>query len=82
MSDEEDAFLQQSKQLFGALGKGEQERFLVGLLNSCDKQRLSFVHEFVCSKLKRDPFQMFPNELCLRVWFSLTTRFFIWPVAC
>lgn len=67
MSDDEDAFLQQSKQLFGALGKGEQERFLAELLSSCDRQRLSFVHEFVCPRLKRDPFQMLPNELCLRV---------------
>jgi hypothetical protein len=33
----------------------------------CDSTQLSFVHHFVSPRLKKDPFEHLPDELCLRV---------------
>ena len=44
-----------------------RKRLLAELMNMCDNRLLTFVHEFVCPRLKKDPFTMLPNELCLRV---------------
>lgn len=45
----------------------EKERILSELLNMCDSRQLQFVHDFVCPRLKKDPFTTLPNEICLRV---------------
>lgn len=44
-----------------------KERMLAELLNMCDSRQLQFVHDFVCPRLKKDPFTTLPNEICLRV---------------
>jgi F-box and WD-40 domain protein CDC4 len=59
--------VRETKAQFGLLDRAEQQRFLAELLNLCDTQQLSFVNDFVSPKLKRDPFKILPNELCLRV---------------
>lgn len=48
----------------------QKERMLAELLNMCDNRQLIFVHNFVCPRLKKDPFTTLPNELCLRVGFD------------
>lgn len=45
----------------------QKERILAELLNLCDSRQLNFVHDFVCPRLKKDPFTTLPNEICLRV---------------
>jgi F-box and WD-40 domain protein CDC4 len=40
---------------------------LAELLNMCDGKLLAFVANFVGPRLKRDPFSVLPNELCLRI---------------
>lgn len=40
---------------------------LAELLNMCDGKLLGFVAGFVGPRLKRDPFGVLPNELCLRI---------------
>ncbi|KAI9734550.1 MAG: hypothetical protein M1834_002151 [Cirrosporium novae-zelandiae] len=65
--EEEDDFLRYARTHFRHLDREERERFLAEVLNLCDNHQLSFVHHFVSPRLKKDPFQVFPNELCLRV---------------
>ncbi|KAF2767244.1 WD40 repeat-like protein, partial [Teratosphaeria nubilosa] len=45
----------------------ERQRMLAALLNMCDGKLLGFVAGFVGPRLKRDPFSVLPNELCLRI---------------
>jgi len=52
---------------FKDASNAQKERMLAELLNMCDNRQLTFVHNFVCPRLKKDPFQTLPNELCLRV---------------
>lgn len=65
--EDEDAFLCDARSHFSMLGSAERQRYLAELLNLCDNQLLSFVHHFVSPRLKKDPFETLPNELCLRV---------------
>ncbi|KAI9675427.1 MAG: hypothetical protein M1817_001331 [Caeruleum heppii] len=65
--EDEDAFLRDARSHFSRLDGSERQRFLAEVLNLCDSQQLSFVHAFVSPRLKKDPFQLLPNELCLRV---------------
>jgi len=65
--EEEDAFLLNARIHFSSLGSVQRQKFLAGILNLCDNQQLSFVSSFVSPRLRKDPFQAFPNELCLRV---------------
>ncbi|KAM5494135.1 hypothetical protein McaMca56_006408 [Microsporum canis] len=65
--EDEDTFLRDARSHFSALGQAERQRFLAEVLNLCDSQSLSFVHHFVSPRLKKDPFETLPNELCLRV---------------
>jgi len=51
----------------------QKQRILAELINMCDSQMLTFVHNIVCPRLKKDPFVTLPTEICLRVsWGSLT----------
>lgn len=45
----------------------QKQRILAELINMCDSQMLTFVHNIVCPRLKKDPFSTLPNEICLRV---------------
>ncbi|KAI9799059.1 MAG: hypothetical protein M1833_004253 [Piccolia ochrophora] len=65
--ENEDAFLRDARSHFSRLDGSERHRFLAEILNLCDIQQLSFVHSFVSPRLKKDPFRILPNELCLRV---------------
>ncbi|KAL1992752.1 hypothetical protein VTN49DRAFT_3508 [Thermomyces lanuginosus] len=65
--DEEDDVLTNAKIRFSSLSNAEKQRFLVDILNLCDNQQLSFVSSFVSPRLRKDPFQTLPTELCLRV---------------
>lgn len=69
--DYEDTFLRDARSYFNVLGNAEKQRFLAEVLNLCDNQQLSFVHNFVSPRLKRDPFMTLPTEICLRVWLSI-----------
>ena len=65
--ENEDSFLRDARGHFKSLDSAERQRYLAELLNMCDSQLLSFVHSFVSPRLKKDPFDFLPDELCLRV---------------
>lgn len=67
IEDEEDGFLLKARIHFSSLSAAQKQRFLVSILDLCDNQNLSFVNSYVGPRLRKDPFQVFPNELCLRV---------------
>ncbi|KAI5310554.1 hypothetical protein KEM55_005415 [Ascosphaera atra] len=67
-ADEMEAFILSAKSYFSRLSTNKQRRhFLAEMLELCDNQLLSFVGDFVSPRLKRDPFAVLPNELCLKV---------------
>lgn len=53
--------------VFADMDQDERQRMLAELLNMCDGKLLGFVASFVGPRLKRDPFSVLPNELCLRI---------------
>lgn len=53
--------------MFAEMDNEERKRMLAEILNMCDGKLLGFVAGFVGPRLKRDPFGVLPNELCLRV---------------
>lgn len=55
------------RQMFADMDPEERKRMLAELLNMCDGKLLGFVANFVGPRLKRDPFEVLPTELCLRV---------------
>ncbi|GES57056.1 F-box and WD repeat-containing protein [Aspergillus terreus] len=65
--EDEDTFLLNARIHFSSLTNVKRQRFLEGILGLCDSQQLSFVSSYVAPLLRKDPFQVFPNELCLRV---------------
>lgn len=65
--ENEDSFLRDARGHFLNLNAAERQRYLAELLNMCDSNLLSFVHAFVSPRLKKDPFEHLPDELCLRV---------------
>lgn len=65
--DEENGFLLNLRIHFSTLSNARKQKLLEGLLDVCDSQQLSFVSSYVGPRLRKDPFQVFPNELCLRV---------------
>ena len=71
----EDPLLRDARLHFRTLSLHEKEAWLFSLVESCDHQSLSFLHQIVSPKLKKDPFLVLPNELCFKV--SLMIRFTI-----
>lgn len=55
------------RHMFADMDTEERKRMLAELLNMCDGKLLGFVANFVAPRLKRDPFELLPVELCLRV---------------
>ena len=53
--------------MFADMDNDERQRMLAELLNMCDGKLLGFVANIVGPRLKRDPFSVLPNELCLRI---------------
>lgn len=66
-SEDEDSHTRTIRALFSDMKDDARERLLGEILNMCTSSQLSFVHEFVSPRLKKDPFTTLPNELCLRV---------------
>ncbi|PLB47871.1 WD40 repeat-like protein [Aspergillus steynii IBT 23096] len=67
VDDDYDHFLTNARIHFSSLSNAKKQRFLEDILSSCDSQQLSFVSSYVAPRLRKDPFDVFPNELCLRV---------------
>lgn len=65
--EEETTFLLNLRLHFSTLSNARKQKLLEGILDVCDSQQLSFVSSYVGPRLRKDPFQVFPNELCLRV---------------
>ncbi|KKY23248.1 putative f-box and wd repeat-containing protein [Diplodia seriata] len=65
-AEHEDTQVRDIRALFSEMNDAEKQRLLGELLNMCNSHQLSFVHDFVSPRLKKDPFQVLPNELCLR----------------
>lgn len=55
------------KTMFSDMDNDERKRILTELLMDCDGKLLGYVANFVAPRLKRDPFGVLPNELCLRI---------------
>ena len=53
--------------VLGRLEKESRESWLTSLVDSCGSQDLSFMHELISPRMKKDPFQVLPNELCFKV---------------
>lgn len=64
---DEDFFLSKVRQHFQNCPGRQRTRILADLLNLCTSQQLSFVHQFVTPLLKKDPFTVLPDELCLKI---------------
>ncbi|KAL9053359.1 MAG: hypothetical protein Q9162_004800 [Coniocarpon cinnabarinum] len=45
----------------------QKRRLLTEMLNLCNNRHLTFVHDIVCPRLKKDPFTTLPDEICLRI---------------
>lgn len=52
---------------FRHMDNEDRHRILAELLGMCDGKTLAYVANFVGPRLKRDPFSVLPNELCLRI---------------
>ena len=68
----EDPLLRDARLHFRTLKLQEKEAWLLSLVESCNHQTLSFLHQIVSPKLKKDPFLVLPNELCFKVWIALS----------
>lgn len=55
------------RRFFKEASEDQRKRLLAELMNMCDNRLLTFVHDFVCPRLKKDPFAILPTEICLRV---------------
>ena len=74
LDDSEDPVLEEAKHCFMRLNAAQKENWLRSLVDCCDNHSLSFLHQIVSPRLKKDPFQALPNELCFRVW-----NLWCWP---
>lgn len=72
--DEENTFLLNLRIHFSTLSNFRKQKLLESILDVCDSQQLSFVSSYVGPRLRKDPFQVFPNELCLRVRYLPSPR--------
>lgn len=67
LDDAEEPILEEARRAFLRLSASAKEDWLRSLVEICDNQSLSFLHQIVSPKLKKDPFKMLPNELCWKV---------------
>ncbi|KAI4130220.1 MAG: hypothetical protein LQ338_001835 [Usnochroma carphineum] len=63
----EHPILRDARLIFSGLNTTAKEAWLTSLVDGCDSQTLSFLHRLVSPKLKKDPFAVLPDELCLRL---------------
>ena len=64
---EEDIVLKEFRLAFSRLDVDVKKIWLESIVESCDNHLLSHLHHLVGPKLKKDPFQTLPNELCFEV---------------
>ena len=67
LTEIEDPTLRAAPVLFSRLSPKSKEAWLASIVDSCDNHCLSFLHQLVSPRLKKDPFRTLPNELCFRV---------------
>ena len=65
--EDEEAFTRDIRSHFSSATDEHKKRVLAELLNMCDTRQLTFAHDFICPKLKKDPFMVLPDELCIKV---------------
>jgi hypothetical protein len=73
----EDSILRDARLVFGRLDIASKESWLASIVDSCDNHLLSFLHQLVSPRLKKDPFRTLPNELCFKVSWTMIG----WPEA-
>lgn len=66
----DDHMLRDLRTIFGRLDTAGKEAWLADIVESCDNHLLSYLHQLVSPRLKKDPFKVLPNELCFKVRFS------------
>ena len=65
--DDTDTALAELNMAFSRMSVKAKECWLAGIVEGFDNHLLNFVHHLVSPMLKKDPFQMLPNELCFKV---------------
>ncbi len=82
LDDGEDPVLENARRVFGRLAITAKENFLKSLVDTCDNHTLSFLHQIVSPRLKKDPFKALPNELCFRVCFFYSRKYMLLADKC
>ena len=67
LDETEDSILEEARHIFGRLNAVAKESWLRSLVDMCDNHSLSFLHQIVSPRLKKDPFQALPPEICYKV---------------
>jgi F-box and WD-40 domain protein CDC4 len=70
----DDHMLRDFRMVFNRLDTAAKEAWLEDIVDSCDNHMLSFLHQLVSPRLKKDPFQVLPTELSFRVSVLLPRR--------
>ena len=65
--DDEDPILRDARMVISQLDITAKEKWLVSIVDACDNHSLSFLHQIISPKLKKDPFKILPNEICFKV---------------
>ena len=66
-SENDEEGLRFMRMVFTEASEAQKRRLLTEMLNLCNNRHLTFVHDIVCPRLKKDPFTTLPDEICLRV---------------
>lgn len=72
--DLENPILRDARLIFSNLDGTTKEEWLTSLVDLCDNQTLGFLHRLVSPKLKKDPFAVLPDELCLKVGLDYSSK--------
>lgn len=65
----EDPILRDARLIFSQLNRQGREAWLTLIVDVCSNHTLSFLHQLVSPRLKKDPFGgILPIELCFKVW--------------
>lgn len=67
LDDAVEPMLEDARGVFTRLSFTAKKAWLRSLVDDCDNQTLSFLHQIVSPMLKKDPFKALPNEICFRV---------------
>lgn len=67
LDDTEDSITEEARHVFGRLNTAAKENWLRSLVEMCDNHSLSFLHQIISPRLKKDPFKALPPEMCYKV---------------